>query len=76
MAHIARHDDDIRTVTIHPVAGHRADSAPGSEEEARERLRSTIPVLVSVVMLFGLVVGAALVAREVADLGVWLVSSR
>lgn len=39
----------------------------------RDHLRTTLPVLVAVLMLFGVVVVGALALREVADLTVLLI---
>lgn len=51
------------------------DTAHGPRPLTREMLRATLPPLVAVLMLFGVLVGGALLLREVVDVGVWLVSA-
>ncbi|WP_225752926.1 hypothetical protein [Actinotalea sp. Marseille-Q4924] len=43
--------------------------------EVRERLRTVAPVLVAVLLLFGVAMAGFFALGEVLDLGVWLVSA-
>lgn len=43
--------------------------------DVRERLRTVVPVLVSVLLLFGVAMAGFFALGELLDLGVWLVSS-
>lgn len=56
MAQITVHDDAPDTIE-HPAL-------------TRERLRSVIPVLIAVALLFGVVMVGALVLRDLVDVGV------
>ena len=42
---------------------------------SREHLRSAVPVLIAVALLFGVVMVCALALRDMVDFGVWFVSS-
>lgn len=56
------------TTTTHETAEDRTD------ETREHRLRDVVPAVVSVVLLFGLLMAGALLLRDVAGLGLWLVS--
>jgi hypothetical protein len=58
-------------MVTHPLTDH-----PAEAESNRPRLREVLPALVSVLLLFGLLMGGAFALREVADLGLWLVETR
>lgn len=58
------------TTTTHDE--HRSEQ---SAEPREHRLREVLPAVVSVVMLFGLLMAGALLLKDVAGLGLWLVSA-
>ena len=45
------------------------------DDEARARLRTTIPVAIAVTLLFGVIIAGSLALRSLLDFGVWFLAS-
>lgn len=60
-----------------PGDGEQVDRAGTSTDpEPVHRLRDVVPAAVSVLLLFGLLMGGAFLLRDAVDLGLWLVTTR
>lgn len=69
-APVPRDGGDMASTTVH----HHVPTDDEADLAARERLRSVVPVLVSVVALLGVTLVLGLVLREMLDFGIWLIS--
>lgn len=61
--------------TMHADGHPERSDAAGLMPDGRERLRTVVPVLVAVLLLFGVAMTGFVVLGELLDFGVWLVSS-
>jgi hypothetical protein len=63
-------------MTTTPADDHlRRTDEPGLAADRREHLRTVAPVLVAVLLLFGLTVAGFAALGELLDFGIWLVGT-